>query len=88
MPGKGMALLNLQLARFNLGWSQEKLADKSGVSRSAISELEQGNTQAKSNTAKRLADALGVKVWQIQSAEGSDLDGQSTGSADTGDSTD
>jgi len=82
MSSGGMILHNLKLARFNMGWNQMQLAETSGVSVSTISCLEKTPpSKAKARTAMKLAAALGVKVWQLASNEGSDLNGQERNSA-------
>lgn len=45
--------------------SQEELSQKSGVSRSIISALENGKTNTTSKTLANIARALGVSVDQI-----------------------
>ena len=45
--------------------SQEELSQKSGVSRSIISALENGKTNTTSKTLASIAKALGVSVDQI-----------------------
>lgn len=45
--------------------SQEELSQKSGVSRSIISALENGKTNTTSKTLANIAKALGVSVDQI-----------------------
>lgn len=45
--------------------SQEELSQKSGVSRSIISALENGKTNTTSKTLAKIARALGVSVDQI-----------------------
>lgn len=45
--------------------SQEELSQKSGVSRSIISALENGKTNTTSKTLTNIAKALGVSVDQI-----------------------
>lgn len=73
MIDKGLKLPNLLMARYATGLTQDELAEKSNVSRSAITNLEKGEAGAFSTTAKKLADALGFEVWQLASRDGSDL---------------
>lgn len=48
------------------GISQEELAEKSGISRTTISELETGKKEVTTNvTLEKIAEALGVKVSDI-----------------------
>ena len=52
--------------RKELGLSQEELAEKSGVSRTTISELETEKKEVTTNiTLERIAKALGEKVSNI-----------------------
>ena len=56
----------LKEIREEQGLSQEKLAEKSTVSRTIISELETGKTDVITNvTLEKLASALGKKVTYI-----------------------
>lgn len=56
----------LKEIREEQGLSQEKLAEKSTVSRTIISELETGKTDVITNvTLEKLASALGKKVTDI-----------------------
>lgn len=49
--------------RENLGWTQEELAERSGVTRVTISLIESGRTKnVMSGTIKAIANALGVPV--------------------------
>ena len=50
--------------------SQEELSQKSGVSRSIISALENGKTNTTSKTLANIAKALGVSVDQIFYTDG------------------
>lgn len=52
--------------REKLGISQEELAEKSGVSRTTISDLENNKKEVTTNiTLEKLAEALGKKVSTI-----------------------
>lgn len=51
--------------RARLGWTQEKLAARSGISEQSISAIENGERDVKATTATKLADALGVTVGQL-----------------------
>jgi len=55
----------LREIRHRLAYSQEELADKSGVARSTIIKLEAGH-QAWPSTVRKLAAALGVKPADLQ----------------------
>jgi len=54
--------LKLKALREQAGISQYELAARAGLSRQALSHLEQGNRQPAWNTVKALAKALGVSV--------------------------
>lgn len=48
------------------GWSQEKLAEESDVSRVTISGFENGTTEVTTNTTMdKIADALGVSAIEL-----------------------
>lgn len=56
----------LREAREKRGWTQEELAEKSGVSRATLSALENEKTDCvKTDTLVKLADALGTKVTTL-----------------------
>lgn len=54
------AVTPLELARVARGWTQQKLADKTGVSIATVRKLEDGSA-ANTRTLERLAEPLGVK---------------------------
>ncbi|MFS8609827.1 MAG: helix-turn-helix domain-containing protein, partial [Gammaproteobacteria bacterium] len=57
---------NLRRYRYAQGWSQQELADRSGVSRVTIARLESGAaTSASVEIAERLADALGISLAEL-----------------------
>lgn len=56
---------NLQKIRWEKNLSQKTLSQKSGVSQSVISSVENGLTTPNLSTALRLAKALGVSVEEI-----------------------
>jgi len=47
------------------GWSQYVLADRSGVSRASIANLERGKGSPKVETIAKLATALGVRIEML-----------------------
>lgn len=52
--------------RCNKGWTQAMLARRSGVARSTITEIENGNiVNPRINVAYKLCRALKVDVWDI-----------------------
>jgi len=61
----GIALENLAEIRKAKGWSQQELADKSGVSQTYISELEANKKQPTVPIAQKLALALGVSIGEL-----------------------
>jgi transcriptional regulator with XRE-family HTH domain len=52
----------LRLAREENGWSQEVLADKAGLNRSYLGEIERGSAMPSLATVAKLADALGINL--------------------------
>lgn len=48
--------------------SQEELAEKSGISRVAITRLERGTVDARFQTVRKLAAALGVEPTELTAA--------------------
>src|SRR5262245_41464080 len=55
----------VQQARLGRGWSQDQLADKSGISRSAVSAIETHRLVPSVASALALADCLGRKVEDL-----------------------
>ena len=51
--------------RLDQGWSQDVLADKSGLHRAHIGEIERGETNVTLVTLKTLADALHVRITDL-----------------------
>ncbi len=60
-----MELPRLRHERHAAGFSQEGLAERSGVHRDTISRLERGRQPARPSTIKKLADALGVETGAL-----------------------
>ncbi len=58
----GVTVRRLRLAR---GWSQDVLADRSGLHRAHIGEIERGETNVTLQTLKTLADALSVRITDL-----------------------
>ena len=57
----------LRAIRLDRGWSQEELADQAGVDAATIVRLERGRGRRPyPGTRKRIADALGVAVSDVQ----------------------
>ncbi|MDG1286792.1 MAG: helix-turn-helix transcriptional regulator [Rickettsiales bacterium] len=53
---------DIKKRRKSLGYSHDKLADRSGVTRQAISKIEAGNSNPTLATMLRLASALDVRI--------------------------
>ena len=51
--------------RLKLGWTQDVLADRSGLHRAHIGEIERGETNVTLLTIKTLADALNVRITDL-----------------------
>jgi transcriptional regulator with XRE-family HTH domain len=60
-----MRLERLRYAREQVGYSQQELADKSGVSQHTISEIELGRRKPHGRTLRKLAEVLGVEVADL-----------------------
>ena len=56
---------NVYTRRNRMGWSQEKLAEKVGVSRNIISEIETGKNFAYAKTIVSLAIAFETEVYEL-----------------------
>lgn len=58
----GATLRQLRLER---GWSQDVLADRSGLHRAHIGEIERGETNVTLQTLKTIADTLHVRIADL-----------------------
>lgn len=56
----------LREAREEKGWTQQELADQSGVNQSTIAGLELGKHRPQIGTLKKLADALDVRISDLR----------------------
>lgn len=56
---------NLRTLRFTRGWSQENLAELSGLHRSQISLLERGQVNIGLDNLEKVATALGLSVGEL-----------------------
>ena len=65
---RGLALSALRDVRERRGLSQEELAEKSGLTRTAIANLERGVSRARPSSAYHLAEALQVYVDTLTGA--------------------
>lgn len=55
----------LSVHRFAAGLSRQELADRAAISRTGLINLERGESRPRLDTARALADALGVEVEEI-----------------------
>jgi len=55
----------IKTRRLELGWSQQELADRFGVSRAAISQYEIGTGEVNAGDLPRLADILGLSLLEF-----------------------
>jgi transcriptional regulator with XRE-family HTH domain len=65
-----MRLERLRYAREQVGYSQQELSDKSGVSQHTISEIELGRRKPHGSTLRKLANTLGVEVADLRGVPG------------------
>ncbi|MBS5926968.1 MAG: helix-turn-helix transcriptional regulator [Clostridium sp.] len=64
-------MMNLKVARVIKGFTQERLAEKSGVCRTIISRLEQNKGEnIKNDTKNKIADALNFTVDELFGKDG------------------
>lgn len=64
----------IEAIRNDLGLSQDELADKANTTKSSLSRIEKNKQWPRPETLESIADALGVKVYQIfAAAEGVEL---------------
>ena len=61
---------NVSTLRNRRDWSQEDLAEKAGVSRNTISDIEKGDKFARAKTLLRLAMAFETEVYELFKPEG------------------
>ncbi len=57
----------LRELRERASFSQMELAERSGISRATIADLELGKRGARPKTRRKLAKALGVEPWELMS---------------------
>lgn len=69
MPARGRVrrrfATNVAAERSQRGWTQEHLAEKSGLARTYISELERLKRNATLDSVERIADAFGLEAEQL-----------------------
>jgi len=51
--------------RLKKGWSQDVFADRSGLNRAHIGEIERGESNVTIQTLKSIADTLGVRITDL-----------------------
>jgi len=56
---------NVSIRRNSRGWTQEKLAEKAGVSKNTISDIESGDKFARAGTLIRLAKIFETEVYEL-----------------------
>lgn len=55
----------IRALRVKKGWSQDVFADKSGLNRAHVGEIERGESNVTIQTLKITADTLGVKIVDL-----------------------
>ena len=55
----------IQMARASKGWTQQELAESSGMHRATVRLTENGSRGTHSVSAKKISDALGCKVEEL-----------------------
>ncbi len=67
MPDPNLSALRMELARARAvrGWTYDQLAERSGLARRTLIEIEQGRTVGSLKTWHALAHALGVPIGQL-----------------------
>jgi transcriptional regulator with XRE-family HTH domain len=56
---------NVRALRKNKGWSQDVFADKTGLHRAHVGEIERGESNVTLQTLKILSDALDVRIVDL-----------------------
>lgn len=60
---------NLRRLRAERGWSQEHLANESGLNRTYLSAVERSEQNISIDNLYRVAEGLGVESWMLLKAE-------------------
>jgi transcriptional regulator with XRE-family HTH domain len=55
----------IRALRLTRGWSQDVFADRSGLNRAHVGEIERGESNVTIQTLKIVADTLGVKIRDL-----------------------
>ena len=55
----------IRALRLKKGWSQDVFADRSGLNRAHVGEVERGESNVTIQTLKIIADTLGVKIVDL-----------------------
>jgi transcriptional regulator with XRE-family HTH domain len=55
----------IRALRLKKGWSQDLFADKSGLNRAHVGEIERGESNVTIQTLKIVADTLGVRISDL-----------------------
>lgn len=64
-PAKILFGAKLRLAREKMALSQELLAEKAGLHRTYIGQVERGERNISVDSMERLADAVGLELWDM-----------------------
>ena len=55
----------IRALRLKKGWSQDVFADRSGLNRAHVGEIERGESNVTIQTLKVIADTLGVRIVEL-----------------------
>jgi transcriptional regulator with XRE-family HTH domain len=56
---------NIRALRLKKGWTQDVFADRSGLHRAHVGEIERGESNVSIQTLKIVADTLGVRIVDL-----------------------
>lgn len=71
IPARVLFGLALRQARENEGMSQEELAERAGLHRTYIGQVERGEKNISIGNMEHLAHAVGLQVWEMIRPDGS-----------------